>query len=127
MHTISVNPPSFMGRRYNGRTIIKIKSCDMYDEDCVKIKVIRLDSPITCPITFEELQTECYELPCGHQFSANIYTWVNEKNNCPLCRKAVNKHKNVVNTVLFSWGAIHDQWVQYVRNYLDRQRLSNTR
>lgn len=58
-----------------------------------KLKVIQLNTPITCPITFEEIQFECYELPCGHQFSADICTWVNEKNNCPLCRKVVDKCK----------------------------------
>lgn len=55
------------------------------------IKVVQISSPITCSITLDEITTECYELPCGHQFSDAIHEWVKNKNTCPVCRIRVNK------------------------------------
>lgn len=55
------------------------------------IKAVQISSPITCSITLDEVTTECYELPCGHQFSDAIHEWVKNKNTCPVCRIRVNK------------------------------------
>lgn len=42
-----------------------------------------------CPICIDDIVTndEISKLPCGHYFHSDcIYTWVLEKNVCPLCK-----------------------------------------
>jgi multidrug efflux pump subunit AcrA (membrane-fusion protein) len=99
-------------------------ACNDGDHGNHFIKVVQLDAPITCSITLEELQVECHELPCGHQFSADIYEWVNDRknNNCPLCRKAVDESKPAVNSNVSSWSNV---WERYVRR-IEAERINGS-
>ncbi|CAH8510429.1 unnamed protein product [Schistosoma rodhaini] len=40
-----------------------------------------------CPICWEKMRKSC-QLPCGHIFhAACLYLWIEQNNNCPVCRK----------------------------------------
>ncbi|CAI2727153.1 unnamed protein product [Schistosoma spindalis] len=40
-----------------------------------------------CPICWEKMRKSC-QLPCGHIFhTACLYLWIEQNNNCPVCRK----------------------------------------
>lgn len=54
-----------------------------------RVKQVHLLLPITCPITLEEVEHVCNELPCGHQFSDAIHEWLTVQTTCPLFRSTI--------------------------------------
>jgi hypothetical protein len=57
-------------------------------------------TPILCVVCLETTTPYPNTLPCGHKFHKHcIRKWAKLYNSCPICRKAVNKNKPIVNCI----------------------------
>jgi hypothetical protein len=56
----------------------------------IKIIDITTDNKdIVCPISMEIITDKIYKTPCNHQFSYQLWNWIEKNNNCPLCRTLI--------------------------------------
>lgn len=54
-----------------------------------------------CPICLSEIHEE-YKTPCGHKYcSSCLNEWLNNHNNCPLCRQIIKLNTTPSNAAEF--------------------------